>query len=179
MLKAARCWGTGIAEGHGCTTGWVPGAHQGAQGEEEEAGHRTEEVSPTLTLPHAPGTGASARGSMATPPPAAPPRQPSAEPSPHHRSGPGFHHPSITCCLLLLTAHLLALVKHTVNSERKSPALPDLRNSQEGAGQSLPAVYPSTRASAARKGQGAGSVHACWHHQQPQERDWWPGFEKC
>ena len=142
LLKAARCWGTGVVEGHGCTAGWVPGAHQGASGEEEEAGHGAEEGSPTLTLPHAAGAGASTQGSAAAPPPGARLRQPSAEPSPHHCSGPGFNHPSITRCLLLLTAHLLALVKHAVNSERNSPALPDQRNGQEGAGRSLPAMHP-------------------------------------
>lgn len=134
LLKAARCRGTGIAEGCGCTAWWVPGAHQRARGEEEEAGHRTREGSPTLTLPHAAGTGASARGSSSV--------AALAEPSPHHRSGPGFNHPSITRCLLLLTAHLLALVKHAVNSEKNSPALPDQRNGQEGAGQCLPATHP-------------------------------------
>lgn len=34
---------------------------------------------------------------------------------PSRPTSPGFNQPSITHCLLLLTAHLLALVKHVVN----------------------------------------------------------------
>lgn len=88
------------------------------------------------------------------------------------RSGPGFNHPSVTRCLLLLTAHLLALVKHVVNSERISPALPDQRKGQDGAGPALPrAAQP--------QGRGAGSVLACSHRRQPRDRERRPGSEKC
>lgn len=48
---------------------------------------------------------AGARGSRAVP----------AAPEPSRPTGPAFSQPSITHCLLLLTAHLLALVKHVVN----------------------------------------------------------------
>lgn len=36
-------------------------------------------------------------------------------PEPSRPTGPASNQPSITHCLLLLTAHLLALVKHVVN----------------------------------------------------------------
>lgn len=115
---------------------------------------------------------------------AGPPLHPSPAPSPPRTTSPGFNHPSITHCLLLLTAHLLALVKHAVNSERNSPALPEHRNSQEGAGWSLPATHPPAahsqhRSQRCQEGPGAGSVHACSHHQQSWERHWPPGFGKC
>lgn len=150
LTKAARYWEQGLQRAMGA--GWVAGAHQGARGEGGEAGHGPGEKSP-----HCPCSSAA---------------QPSAEPSPHQRSGPGFNHPSITRCLLLLTAHLLALVKRSVNSERNSPTLPEQRNGQEGASppsqpRTRRRLVPSTGASAARKGWGAGSVHACWHRQQP------------
>lgn len=82
---------------------------------------------------------------------------PGAQPSPHH-SSPGFNHLSLTRSLLLLTAHLLALVKYAVNCERISPALPDWGSGQEGAG----SLVPRAR---------LGSVHACSQHQQPRGRE--------
>jgi len=121
VLGARGCRGTGVHTR-------VLGARKRRQGTGQERGHPR---SPFPT-PQVPGP---ARPSLR-------PQLCHAEPSPHRRAGPGFNHPSITRRLLLLTAHLLAFVKHAVNSERNSPALPEQRNGQHGAGQSLPATHP-------------------------------------
>lgn len=44
-----------------------------------------------------------------------PPKQLQVPGQPRSPPAPGFNQPSITHCLLLPTAHLLALVKHVVN----------------------------------------------------------------
>lgn len=131
----------------------MPGAHEGAGGKEEEAGRGTGEWSSTLAFAHAAGAWASTRGERGRPSTSSSAAAVlHAEPSPHHHSGPGFNHPSITHCLLLLTAHLLALVKHAENSERNSPALPDRGTARKGpagpsgrapAGGSFPAPEPA------------------------------------
>lgn len=113
----------------------VLGVRKRRQNTAQERG-RPRSPAPTLQVP----------GGAWPPPPPSPPR---------HRSGPGFNHPSITRCLLLSTAHLLALVKHAVNSERNSPALPEQGNGQEGAGRAPPpAARSQHRSQRCREGLG-------------------------
>lgn len=156
LLGAASC----KAQGGQRDAGTQQGARGEPGGEEEEAGRggqrrgrpHHQEPLPAVQVP-------GERGRLGT------------EPS-RTRCGPGFNHPSVTHCLLLLTAHLLALVKHTVNSERISPALPDQRKGQDGAGLALPRA-------AQLQSRGAGSVLACSHRRQPRDRERRPGSEKC
>lgn len=106
--------GTGMARGCGHVARQVPG-HRGSRVRKTERKH----------------------GAAPCPPPAHPLGQSWCRTLPRH-SSPGFNHLSITRSLLLLTAHLLALVKYAVNSERISPALPDRSSGQEGAGRLVP-----------------------------------------
>lgn len=153
LLKAARCGGAGGAQGQEQRY-WGTGGHsRGCLGHTRllRVSKRRQNTAQERGCPRSPPPTLQVPGGAQPPPPPTPPR---------HRSGPGFNHPSITPCLLLSTAHLLALVKHAVNSEKNSPALPEQGNGQEGGGQappssSFPAPEPALPGRA-----GAGSAHA-------------------
>lgn len=146
-LKAVRCGGEGGAQGQEQRY-WGTGGHsRGCLGHTRllRVSKRRQNTAQERGCPRSPPPTLQVPGGARPPPPPTPP---------HHRSGPGFNHPSITPCLLLSTAHLLALVKHAVNSEKNSPALPEQGNGQEGAGQAPPAARSQHRSQRCREGLG-------------------------